>query len=953
MKARALSMRCSVSVCVTLIIVAGCSGSQLQTNSFIPPQYSAAGGSHGEPGAEDARAETGAGGSWMASDAKRQDLVYVAHATDGSIDAYSYPAGKLEGRLLDVDADGLCSGKNGNVFVPEGDEIREYAHGGARPVAVLRDPLGAAFQFCAVDPVTGNLAVSGGAHPESGIAIYANAKGNPRLYKGGGVNGGFWSCTYDDDGNLFLEGITARLGTVRLVELPKGGERLRSVAWSGIRPQHLGSIQWDGEYLAVQSASSGSTATSLLRYNVSARRAALAGRTTLRDAGSPLQFWIHAGNVVVPNQGPDGSAGVLFYGYPAGGKPTQIIQDAHQPRAATVSLVQNPKFAVTTYHYDNFRTGWNPDETSLTYNTVSGSSFGLLHTVTLDDQVDAQPLIVPNEKTTRGTAPGKHDVVYVATENDTIYAIDASSGTVLFDQHLGSPVPTPLGCNNNGPNVGINGTPVIDQSANVMYVIAYTLDSGTPTYRIHELDLADLSDVVPPVVVSASHSLTDGSTFEFNATYQRQRPGLLESHGNIYAGFGSFCDFNASSSRGWLLGWQTGSLTPLAANRLNDVLATSPDSFFLSSIWMSGYGVAADPAGDVYFATGNSDYSGNTYNSVTNLSESIVKVSSDLTQVLSFFTPSDVSELDIGDTDTGSGGVMLLPPGTSATPTTPLAVAAGKEGTMFLLNRNSLGGYTPSGPNDDLAEEQIGGCWCGESYFNAASDSVPRLVASGGNNLTVWKVQNSPTANLTLAASSSQLPGAQDPGFFTTVSSDANGAGAIIWALARPQTIPGNLTLYAFESEAQTSAPLATLYQGNAGSWVDYNGNADLVPVVANGKVYVASYQQLDIFGIGGSLEKPASVGAPGLGALRSTIGAAHEVTGTLLAIKGSKLTLRTRTGRVVRVDASEARRRERSAVLVLGKPFYVSGTYDAAGVLHAAAIVRAKRSQATWPADR
>jgi hypothetical protein len=952
MKARALSMRYVFSVCLSLILVAGCSGSQLQTSPFIPSQPGVT-PAQAESGAEDARAESGAEGSWMASDAKRQDLVYVAHATDGRIDAYSYPAGKLKGRLLDVDADGLCSSKNGNVFVPEGNEIREYAHGGARPVAVLRDPLGAAFQFCAVDPVTGSLAVSGGAHPESGVAIYADAKGNPRLYKGGGVDGGFWSCTYDDDGNLFVEGITARLGAVRLVELPKGGARLRSVTWSGIRPRHLGSIQWDGEYLAVQSATSGSAATPVLRYIVSSRRATLAGRTTLKDAGSPLQFWIHADDVVVPNQGPDGSAGVLFYGYPAGGKPTRIIEDAHEPRAVTVSLVQNPKFAVTTYHYDNFRTGWNADETSLTYDTVNSSSFGLLHTVTLDDQVDAQPLVVPNETTSRGAAPGKHDVVYVATENDTIYAIDASSGTVLFQQHLGSPVPSPLGCNNNGPNVGINSTPVIDQSANVMYVIAYTLDSGTPTYRIHELDLANLSDVIPPVVVSASHTLTDGSNFQFNATYQRQRPGLLESHGNIYAGFGSFCDFNASTSRGWLLGWQTGSLTPLAANRLNDVLATSPDSFFLSSIWMSGYGVAADAAGDVYFVTGNSDYSGNTYNSATNLSESVVKVSPDLNEVLSYFTPSDVSQLDIGDTDFGSGGVMLLPPGPSSTPTVPLAVAAGKEGTMFLLNRNSLGGYTTSGTNDDLAEEQIGGCWCGQTYFDAASDSTPRIVSSGGNNLTVWKVQGSPTVGLTSVASSPQLPGAQDPGFFTTVSSNANGAGAIIWALARPQTIPGNLTLYAFESEAQTSAPLQTLYQGNAGSWVDYNGNADIVPVVANGKVYVASYQQLDIFGLGTSSQKPALMGAPSLGALRSTIGAAHEVTGTLLAIKGSKLTLRTRTGRVVRVDDSGAERHERSAVLVLGEPFYASGTYDATGVLHAAAIVRAKRSQATWPADR
>ena len=116
---------------------------------------------------------------------------------------------------------------------------------------------------------------------------------------------------------------------------------------------------------------------------------------------------------------------------------------------------------------------------------------------------------------------------------------------------------------------------------------------------------------MPSVVISASHTLTNGALFAFNATYQRQRPALLESNGNVYAGFGSFCDYAGSNSRGWLLGWQSGNLTPLPANRLNDMLFTSPDTFFLSSIWMSGYGLAADSSGNIYFVTGNSDYSGN------------------------------------------------------------------------------------------------------------------------------------------------------------------------------------------------------------------------------------------------------------------------------------------------------------------------------------------------------
>jgi hypothetical protein len=710
-----------------------------------------------------------------------------------------------------------------------------------------------------------------------------------------------------------------------------------------MRPPHLASIQWDGQYLAVRRAEGAAASTMLLRYAVNGTQATLAGETPLNGAGSPLQFWIRNGRIVVPD-----SAGVLLYGYPQGGSPSKIVADGRDRQFLTVSPAAPPAFAVTTYHYDNFRTGWNDSESSLTYSSLKKGSFGLLNTVTLDDQVDAQPLVVPDETTTRGATQGTYDVVYVATENDTVYAIDASSGTILFQQSLGTPVQTPLGCTNNGPNVGITGTPVLDLTANVMYVIAYTVENGSPTYRLHELSLSDLTDVVPSVVVSASHTLTNGTLFSFNATYQRQRPALLEANGNVYAGFGSFCDYSGSNSRGWLLGWQTGSLTPLPANRLNDSLATSPDSFFLSSIWMSGYGPATDSAGNVYFVTGNSDYSGTTYNGVTNVQESVVKVSPDLTKLLGIFTPSDQAELDEYDADFGSGGVLLLP----GHPSLPLAAAAGKEGTMFLLDQKSLGGYTQSGPNNDLAEVSIGGCWCGESYF-ATDRAHQHIVASGGNNVTVWKVQNAASVQLNLSGTSTGLPDGQDPGFFTTVSSKPNGRNAIIWALARPGSVPGNMTLFALSSEPpKGSSQLATLYQGTAGYWASTNGNANLVPVVANGKVYVASYEQLDIFGLGGSGAKARSARARAV-AFRVPFNAPSEVTGTLLSVSGSVLTVRTRAGRDVRVDASDAIRHERTGDLVKGKPFSASGKYDAAGTLHAVAIIRAKPSPASWPADR
>lgn len=240
--------------------------------------------------------------------------------------------------------------------------------------------------------------------------------------------------------------------------------------------------------------------------------------------------------------------------------------------------------AVSTYHYDSPRTGWNSNETTLTAASFP-SAFRMIQTVALDDQVDAQPLLVPGLT----IAGGIHDVVYVVTESNTVYAIDASSGAILLSRNLGAAVPTPLGCGNNGPNVGITGTPVIDLTTNTLYLIAYV--NGPPTYRLHALNLSDLTDKASsPVTVTASHTLTDGSVYTFNAAVQRQRPGLLELGGTIYAGFGSFCDFKADLSRGWVLGWSASTLAPLSSNRLKlelvlfgllDVLAARPLSTYL------------------------------------------------------------------------------------------------------------------------------------------------------------------------------------------------------------------------------------------------------------------------------------------------------------------------------------------------------------------------------------
>jgi hypothetical protein len=503
------------------------------------------------------------------------------------------------------------------------------------------------------------------------------------------------------------------------------------------------------------------------------------------------------------------------------------------------------QISVITYHNDTYRTGWNSAETTLTPSNVNASHFGVLASATVDDQVDAEPLLVPNVNITAGSNQGVHDVVYVLTDNDTVYAIDANAGTILLSKHLGTPIAYPLGCKTNGPHVGITGTPVIDLTLNNIYLIAYTEGAANaPTYTVHALDLGSLTDKITPTVVAASHTLTNGTAYTFNATYQRQRAALLEANGNIYAGFASFCDLAANNSRGWLLGWNAATLAPLDANQLIDTQATDPDTFFLSSIWMSGYGLALDDSGNVVFVTGNSDYSGTTYNGVTNIQESTIKVSSDLTTVVDVFTPDDQATLDANDRDFGAGGVLVLPDQPGSLP--HLAVAAGKDGNMYFMNEDDLGGYSPTA-NNVLGTYQIGGCWCGESYYVDPNDGLARVVSSGGKTVNVWKLETSPTQTLTNVAHATVSTG-ENGGFFTGVSSNGT-SNPIIWALSRPASrSTASILLYAFNPDGAKGMTL--LLKTVAGSWPNYGGDSNQVPVIANGKVYVASDKILRIFGL-------------------------------------------------------------------------------------------------------
>jgi hypothetical protein len=651
------------------------------------------------------------------------------------------------------------------------------------------------------------------------------------------------------------------------------------------------------------------------------------------------------------------------------------------------------KVAVTTYHYDVLRSGWNNRETTLTAANISQSTFGIVAvTGGLDDQIDAQPLLVPNVTLTIGPYAGTtHDVVYVVTESNSIYAIDAATGAILLSTNLGPPVTSKsINCPNGGPNVGILSTPVIDLAAQTIYAMAYvsTGPSTPPIYQLHGLNISDLTHHTwlnggQPITVAATHVLSDGSTYSFNAAVQRQRPALLEANGNIYAGFGSHCDNSAAQSRGWVLGWNAYTLQPLAANQLNDTLAPpqppppqAPINWYLSSVWMSGFGISASGS-RIYFATGNSDCNfgnpaGNpvvcpnssTFDGVHNIQESAVRMEGDLTKIDGVWSPNNRAVLDKFDGDLGSGGLLLI---NSPNPALPLmAAVAGKDGNLFLLARQNSGALTL------LDSHRLDECWCGPSYF-VGSDGVDRIVTSQGATLQTWQIQ-SPAAPHLVAEGAATIPSSeQDGGFFTTVSSNGTTAGsAIIWAVGRPTGVsynPIGVTLYAFDARPTGSpATYNQIYSLGAGAWPNTFGNANIVPVVANGYVYVANAYNdpqgktcpagktcglLVIYGLGG--HPFSTVRQAWEGSQVAPLDSPRVLSGTLIEANGTTLTLKTRAGKSAKVDASQVINGHKVGVpLNPGVVLTVQGSaLSSTGELEATGIVRAKgRSGKLWPPD-
>jgi len=639
------------------------------------------------------------------------------------------------------------------------------------------------------------------------------------------------------------------------------------------------------------------------------------------------------------------------------------------PAVPTLSA-QSPQ-DVLTYHGDSLRTGWFSAETQLTASNVSSQSFGLLETVALDGRADAEPLYV-TQQTIAGQ--GVHNVVYVATEHDSVYAIDADSGSVLWKRTFGEPVPYTYKNNDDNvyPVMGILSTPVINRTAGVMYVVADTFNGTVDTFTLHAISLSSGSDVITPAAITFTGTLSDGTTWTFNPQYQLQRPGLLESNGTIYVAFGSNGDIVPTQSRGTILRYSAKTLAQLTGD-ITDKLDETSSPYYLSSVWQSGYAPAVDALGDVYFSTGNSNPATPSLSKSWNRPESIVRLSGDLAVMISSFTPSDYFQLDGQDTDVGSGGTMVLPDQPGSIP--HLAVAGGKDGRAFLLNRDNMGGYTPQGPDQVLQSVNMGGCWCGPAYF-VGSDGTPRVVTGGGNGVTTWQLQTAPSTQLAqeFSTGSGAVNGLPDNGgVIPVISSNGTTPGtAVIWFVRRPASSsnqnPGTpVTLLAY-----AAAGLQQLVALPAGTWTHaVNSNANIVPTVANGKVYVASNMQLQIFGLltpqqtakiavappqmtasaPDAIACPSSITA--LAAAGRAQAAEHEYHGTVCRASGGELRLALRNGHSIAIDMSHAFDHNRRVLLTPGRPVVVRATIDEKGVAHAQQISASHELSPLTPADR
>lgn len=498
---------------------------------------------------------------------------------------------------------------------------------------------------------------------------------------------------------------------------------------------------------------------------------------------------------------------------------------------------------VTTYHDDMGRTGLNAQESTLTTSNVNATSFGLLRVLGVDGKVDGEPLYLSN----LSVAGKQQNIVFAVTEHDSAYAFNADTGAQVWKTSVLGANESPSddhGCGQISPEIGITSTPVIDRNAGphgTIFVVGMTKDlAGKYHQRLHVLDAATGAEMPgSPVEIQASYPGTgansSGGNVVFDPRFYAERAGLLLMNGTIYMGWTSHCD--GQPYTGWLMAYNESNLTQTA------VLNLTPHGSE-GSIWMSGSGLAADGSGNIYFLDANGTFDttldANGFPSQADFGNGFLKVSTGggKLSVADYFEPYNGIAESAADEDLGSGGAMVLPDLTDAAGSVHhLAVGAGKDGNIYVVNRDSMGKYNSQNNNAIYQEVSgaLGGVWSMPAYFN---NTV--YYGSWGRTLEAFPISDAKLSTTASLQSANTFP---YPG--TTPAVSANGtANGIVWAVENSSPA----VLHAYDASS-----LKELYNSNqAANGRDHfgNGNKFITPLVANGKVFVGTPSGVAEFGL-------------------------------------------------------------------------------------------------------
>jgi hypothetical protein len=496
---------------------------------------------------------------------------------------------------------------------------------------------------------------------------------------------------------------------------------------------------------------------------------------------------------------------------------------------------------VTTYKNDLNRSGQNLAESTLTLTNVASSTFGLLRMLPVDGRVDAQPLYL----SALSAAGGSFNTVFVATEHDSVYAFDSDSGATLWHVSLLGTGETPSdarGCNQVTPEIGITSTPVIDRTAGAhgtLYIVAMSIDSSSNYHqRLHALDVATGAELLNgPVDISASFPATGTATSSFDPKSYEERAALLLSGGTIYTSWTSHCDI--APYGGWIISFAQ---STLARNGVLNIAANSSGG---PAIWMAGGGPAVDASGNIYLLSANGAFEttmdANGFPSNQDFGNSFIKISNAGAglHVLDYFTMfNEVAESN-ADMDLGSGGEMLLPDLMDSTNTVRhLMVGAGKDGNIYVVDRDSMGKFNASSNNNyqTLNGALPGGIWSTPAYFNGTV-----YFGDVSGTLKAFAISSAKLGTAPQSQSATQFiyPG-------TAPSVSANGtANGIVWAHENAATG----VLHAYDA-TNLAHELYNSNQAPANRDQFGAGNKYITPAIADGKVFVGTTNAVAVFGL-------------------------------------------------------------------------------------------------------